>query len=233
LRNVSDESWRGNQNTYFTFNKVFFLNRAFYEIMWKNIAEWDRPRMTIWYMRIACWIPKPTNTHSQYVILVAFPLQQWLHECTSMLRLCVHLHVLLQHVKAIRDYLQIIHKSKVTKNKHWIIGGLYLNEFSFVELIGLYWGVNGVCICHALLLNLWQVGERKFFFFVPSILLILTVAVQVIVGKWTVCEEVCVLYWNSAKFWIPYYEQLLHDRSGIQKNYWFWKRIIFRNKMGL
>ena len=37
-------------------------------------------------MRIACWIPKATNTHSQYVTLIAFPLQQLLHERASMLR---------------------------------------------------------------------------------------------------------------------------------------------------
>jgi len=36
--------------------------------------------MTIWRMRFACWIPKTTNTHSEYVILIAFPLQQWSHE---------------------------------------------------------------------------------------------------------------------------------------------------------
>ena len=36
--------------------------------------------MTIWRMRIACWIPKATNTHSEYVVLIFFPLQQWLHE---------------------------------------------------------------------------------------------------------------------------------------------------------
>ena len=41
-------------------------------------------------MRIACWIPKATNTHSQYVILFGFPLQQWLHERLSMLR---HKHI--------------------------------------------------------------------------------------------------------------------------------------------
>jgi hypothetical protein len=37
-------------------------------------------------MRIACWIPKGTNTHLCCVILIAFPLQQWLHERLSMLR---------------------------------------------------------------------------------------------------------------------------------------------------
>ena len=36
--------------------------------------------MTAWGMRIACWIPPATNTHSKYVTLFAFPLQQWLHE---------------------------------------------------------------------------------------------------------------------------------------------------------
>jgi len=42
--------------------------------------------MKIWRMRISHWTPKPTNTHSEYVILAAFPLQQWLHERASMLR---------------------------------------------------------------------------------------------------------------------------------------------------
>ena len=42
--------------------------------------------MTIWLMRIACWITKSINTHSEYVILIAFPLQQWLHDRASMLR---------------------------------------------------------------------------------------------------------------------------------------------------
>jgi hypothetical protein len=36
-------------------------------------------------MRIACWIPKATDTHSEYVILIAFPLQKWLRERASLL----------------------------------------------------------------------------------------------------------------------------------------------------
>jgi len=32
---------------------------------------------------IACRIPKSINTHSEYVKLIAFPLQQWLHERAS------------------------------------------------------------------------------------------------------------------------------------------------------
>jgi len=53
--------------------------------MWKNIVEPGRPQMTIWRMHIACWIPKGTSTHSKYVILITFLLQQWFHERTSML----------------------------------------------------------------------------------------------------------------------------------------------------
>ena len=57
--------------------------------MWDNIVELGRSQMTIWCMRIACWIPKATNTHSHYVILIAFPLQQWFHERTTVLRYTV------------------------------------------------------------------------------------------------------------------------------------------------
>ena len=37
-------------------------------------------------MRLACWIPKATNTHSEYLILTAFPLQQWLNKGVSLIR---------------------------------------------------------------------------------------------------------------------------------------------------
>jgi hypothetical protein len=57
--------------------------------MWKNIAEPDRQQMTIWRMRIACWITKATDTHSEYVIVIAFPRRQWLYERASMSRLYV------------------------------------------------------------------------------------------------------------------------------------------------
>jgi len=40
----------------------------------------------IWHMRVDCWIRKTTDTHSEYVILTAFPLQQFFHERVSVLR---------------------------------------------------------------------------------------------------------------------------------------------------
>jgi hypothetical protein len=62
------------------FNNFYFENRAVYDITWKNIVEPYRPQMAIWRMRITFWVPKATNTNSEYVILMAFPLRQWLHE---------------------------------------------------------------------------------------------------------------------------------------------------------
>ena len=43
--------------------------------MWKHIVEPYRLQMTIWCMRIALWVTKATNTHSKYVIRIAFPLK--------------------------------------------------------------------------------------------------------------------------------------------------------------
>jgi hypothetical protein len=92
----SDKIFRENQNTNFVFRNFFY--RTVYEIMWKNIVE-SIPRMTIWWIHIAYYIPNATNTHSQYVIHVAFPLRQWLHEHTLVFR-CTHsnLPVLLNFV---------------------------------------------------------------------------------------------------------------------------------------
>jgi len=51
-----------NFGTHFLFNN-FFENRAVVEIMWKNTADSERPQMTIWRMRSACWINKAADTH--------------------------------------------------------------------------------------------------------------------------------------------------------------------------
>jgi len=58
-------------------HKFVFEGRAVYKIMWKYVEEPDRPQMTIWRIRSACWMPKAANTHSEYVILIVFLVQQW------------------------------------------------------------------------------------------------------------------------------------------------------------
>jgi len=42
--------------TYFVFND--FENHAVCEIMWKNTVQPDWPQMTVWRMRLGCWIPR-------------------------------------------------------------------------------------------------------------------------------------------------------------------------------
>jgi hypothetical protein len=66
----------------------------------KNMVEPDRLQMTniIRRMRFACWITKATDTHSEYVILTAFPRQQCLRERALMLRYTyIACHVLKWH----------------------------------------------------------------------------------------------------------------------------------------
>jgi hypothetical protein len=51
-------------------DNLFIGNYSDYEIMWKNILELDRPLMAIWHMHITCWIPKATDAHPEYLILL-------------------------------------------------------------------------------------------------------------------------------------------------------------------
>jgi hypothetical protein len=80
----------GKIKTHILYSITFFENRTVYEIMWKNIVDPDRTQMTLCRMRIACWITKVIDTHSECVILLVFPQQQWLRERTSLLSLYLH-----------------------------------------------------------------------------------------------------------------------------------------------
>jgi hypothetical protein len=49
--------------------------------MWKNIVQRDRLQVKIQdgTCVLHAHLPRATDTHSQYVILIVFPLQLWLH----------------------------------------------------------------------------------------------------------------------------------------------------------
>ena len=76
--------------THVLYSLTFFLIHTVYDIMRKDTVVTDRSQMvicvTVWRMCIAFWIPTATNTYSEYLILTAFPLQQWLHESATILR---------------------------------------------------------------------------------------------------------------------------------------------------
>jgi hypothetical protein len=91
IRNVSDKSCRKNQNTHFmfcnSFSKIVPLR--------DNVEKYGTGRQVtydniIWRMCFACWITKATNTHSEYVIIIAFRQQRLLRERAWILRLYVH-----------------------------------------------------------------------------------------------------------------------------------------------
>jgi hypothetical protein len=37
-------------------------------------------------MDFACWVTKAKDTHSEYIIIIAFPMQEWLGERKTVLR---------------------------------------------------------------------------------------------------------------------------------------------------
>jgi hypothetical protein len=62
MRNVSDKFVEPMKNTHFIFNNFCFENLTVHEVKWKIIIQPNRPQMKIRRMRIACWLPKATNT---------------------------------------------------------------------------------------------------------------------------------------------------------------------------
>jgi hypothetical protein len=78
MRNISGKSHRENQNTHFYIQQIFTENRAVYEIMWKSFGtarQATDDNITL-RMRFVCWIPKATDTHSEYIIPIALPRQE-------------------------------------------------------------------------------------------------------------------------------------------------------------
>jgi hypothetical protein len=75
------------------FHNIFLRKSC---LLWDNVKKYFRAghatdENIIRCMRFTCLIGKARDTHSEYVILIAFSRQQWLSECTSMLRtLYVH-----------------------------------------------------------------------------------------------------------------------------------------------
>ena len=64
-------------------------------------------------MRIAYWVHKATNTHSECVILTAFRIQQWLHERPSMLRYTLYYNKVRELILAglfIMNFLPIVNQ---------------------------------------------------------------------------------------------------------------------------
>ena len=80
--------------------QTFYVQQLFF---WKSCHLWDNVEKygtarhvthdnTIQCMHTACSITQTTDPHSEYVIIIAFPHQQWLDECAS--KSCLYIHCL-------------------------------------------------------------------------------------------------------------------------------------------
>jgi hypothetical protein len=90
MRNFTDIRCRDNENMHLMFKNYFpkivpFIRQC---INCCRTEEATDDNITQ-HVRFACWITKAINTHSKYVICIAFPRQKWLHKRASMLRLYV------------------------------------------------------------------------------------------------------------------------------------------------
>jgi hypothetical protein len=65
---------------------ALFCNRLVYETVWKMWKSQTGRRRRYGAFALHAVYHKAADTHSEYVILTAFPLQQWLYECASLLR---------------------------------------------------------------------------------------------------------------------------------------------------
>jgi hypothetical protein len=129
--NVSDKRCRENWNTHLC-SIIFFLRKLYR--LWDNGEKFvqGRPQTTIWCMLIACWIPGVTNTHSDSVIHIAFPLQQWLHECAlcyNILTLLVLLYYTVHFFITLSSSYIPICRVKVTCTSKASISHLYFLIF--------------------------------------------------------------------------------------------------------
>jgi len=46
-----------------------------FEKMWETVVDTDTQQVKIGRMRISHWVPKATQTHSEYVVITVFPVQ--------------------------------------------------------------------------------------------------------------------------------------------------------------
>jgi hypothetical protein len=82
------------KSTYFVLNNFFPENHTFYEIMRESILRGGGgvgPRVAVWCLRNACWIPRATNTQSVYIIVINLTLQR---SCATRLSVSLYIRTL-------------------------------------------------------------------------------------------------------------------------------------------
>jgi hypothetical protein len=133
MRNVSDKRCRGNQYTYFVFNislsKIVF-SRDNVQIYGRVDRRWvtQYNKAHAYYMLDT----KATNTDSEYVIIIAFPLQQLWQERASVLRYTSTYVACLVHIKIIALW-SVTTYTLVAKYQHF--EGTFCLHFRILQII--------------------------------------------------------------------------------------------------
>jgi hypothetical protein len=88
MRNASDKVVEKIKKTCFMFTDFFFRKSIYLR---HNVEKYGTARRAtndkkIRHMLFACWITKATDTHSEYLILITFPRQQWFRLNWSCIR---------------------------------------------------------------------------------------------------------------------------------------------------
>jgi len=83
--------------------------------MWKTTVKPNGPHMTIRRMCIVCRTPNATNTNSQYVIVIAFLLQELLYDHASMLRYTYNACHVITETGVLSVWYELTMKKQFTK----------------------------------------------------------------------------------------------------------------------
>jgi len=139
MRKVWDRSCRETQNAHFLFNFFFLRKSCRLWDMWKHLVERGRPHFTKWRMRFACWIPKATNSHPEYVTIVAFPLQRLLHDsasvlCYTYIALLLSVHVFPTRLQSINSWGCVTCKEMWRGDYKWTVGVWDESKFIFKDI---------------------------------------------------------------------------------------------------
>ena len=93
-------------------------------------ARQARDDNIMWCKHFTCSITKARDIHSEYVICIAFPLQKWFRECTSILRymyiacpvvsfVAVNFRFLSSHINTMLEVFPFSSQTHITCNKHF------------------------------------------------------------------------------------------------------------------
>ena len=105
--------------------------------------------LTIWRMRFSSWITKVTNPHSEYVILIAFPQQQWLHERVCILR-CTYIACVVMYFFQRRCVFQATPFFCIFSSKPSVCVCVCYREHDSIDVVTTMWAIG----CYLITLTL-------------------------------------------------------------------------------